>query len=209
MKKSAMFLFVILVFVSGTIMANNTKMESSGDTEITRNNVSDKMANPNRIKADGLFYGRLGYGAVVGSDVGGHGVAFGFGYRYELDRFGVDFSFGNTIFNASDKDNDWGFDEGVVRLGGLWFLSPTTDITPYIGLGLSYGATVASEPSNDDYKWNWGLRGDISGGIELMRTSTIRFFIEGDLILPFYKTENGSGDENYSPSVVGSLGIGW
>ena len=55
-------------------------------------------------------------------------------------------------------------------------------------------------------------------GYELLRASTIRIFVQGDVTLPIYKVHGDTVDFNsgtvssassYAPSFVLALGIGW
>ena len=203
---------VLLSIMTLPLFANPTK--DTEEREITRQNVTWKEANPRRIKADSLYYIRLGYGGTMGSDLGGNGAAFGFGYRYETDMFAVDVSFLNTVLSIGDDEN--GADMDFLRLGGIYFLNPVSDHSLYFGLGLSYGGTLINPGGEDesgddeDSKWNVGLRANPSVGFEMMRTSTVRLFLQIDAVLPFYQSSNNSGDdEEYTPSVYGTVGIGW
>ena len=72
----------------------------TGFNVVDRTNVTAAQSSAERIHGDSLWYARLGYGAVFGDRAYG-GPAVGFGYRYELDSFGVDVSFFN-IQNKSD-----------------------------------------------------------------------------------------------------------
>lgn len=107
----------LLCLMAIELNANPTKVE---EREITRKNVTWKEANPRRVKADHLFYLRLGGGGTIGADLGGSGAAFGLGYRYETDRFAVDVSGGNTVLSLGGENI--GADVDFLRLSGLLFL---------------------------------------------------------------------------------------
>jgi len=154
-----------------------------------------------------LFIIKLGYGFLAGPEIGS-GFALGFGYRYELDEIALDISFGSIVWNNSSNffEGDFGGDFEAVKLGGLYFLSPTSNNSFYLGGGLSYGVTLFSE--NNDSDANWGLRGNLSTGFEFMRASNMRFFIQADAILPFYKANYDSSDK-YIPTFAISVGAGF
>ncbi len=191
---------------------------ASGDlSATTRTTVTSKQTeNPKRVAAEGLFYGRIGYGLIT--DAGNKSGAFlGLGYRLELDKFGIDFSALNISINGGSDDKS-SFDMELVKIGALYFLSKDEPESFYFGGGASYGL---SDIYNDKktYKGS-GVRAAITGGYEILRTSNVRFFIQSDLVLPFYKckeyyeTEDGDekitadGGAKYSPTIVISIGIG-
>jgi hypothetical protein len=199
-------------------------MSTSNDT-VDRTNATAAQQAPNRVEADSLWYARLGYGGVVGPSFA-HGPAFGFGYRYELDSLGIDFSFLNfTVGNNSDN-GDSNASVGVtgswIKLMGLYFLDPTANRTTYLGGGVGWGGTaVASANSNatttsvSAYSGS-GLHLEASVGYEFLRASTIRIFVQGDVTLPLYKIRSTTTDfvtsstaTSYAPSFVVAFGIGW
>src|SRR5205085_8043042 len=63
-------------------------METGGGAT-DRNNVTKDQSAPRRVAADSLKYVSLGYGGVIAGRFA-YGPAFGFGYRKELDRIGLD-----------------------------------------------------------------------------------------------------------------------
>jgi hypothetical protein len=202
-------------------------MNTANDT-VDRTNATAAQQAPNRVEADSLWYARLGYGGVVGP-VFTHGPAFGFGYRYELDSLGIDFSFLNFVVgNNSDNGGSSG-SVGVtgswIKLMGLYFLDPTANRTTYLGGGVGWGATaVASATSSNSTTTSVsaytgsGLHLEASVGYELLRASTIRIFVQGDVTLPLYKVHSTTSDfatgisssaTSYAPSFVVAFGIGW
>ena len=76
-----------------------------GFNVIDRGNVTAAQASVERVPTDAFWYARLGYGGLFGDRAYGT-PAIGFGYRVELDSFGVDASFFNyqikdTIYSSS------------------------------------------------------------------------------------------------------------
>ncbi len=166
---------------------------------VDRNNATADQMAPRRVGADSLKYVRIGFGAIKGDGVH-QGPALGIGYRYELDRIGIDIS----VFNfMAVSDGGSGVNGSWIRLMILNFLEPTKGSSSYFGAGLSWGGT-ALDFGNGNVEAGSGIQGELSVGHEMLRASTIRVFVEGTATLPFYKT--GS---RYTPSFVVSLGLGW
>jgi len=199
-------------------------MNSANDT-VDRTNVTSTQQAPNRVEADSLWYARLGYGGIKGPSFG-HGPGFGFGYRYELDQLGIDFSFLNLMF-ADNSSNDGtsgsvGATGTWIRLMALYFLNPSANRSAYVGAGVGWGVTAVASATDVNnttgsvsaYSGS-GLQAELSLGYELLRASTIRLFLQGDVSVPFYKihgetlTTTSTYDSTYAPSFVVSLGIGW
>jgi hypothetical protein len=96
-----------------------------------RNNVTSAQVAPNRVEADSLGYLRLGYGGVAARGLK-MGPAFGFGYRYELDRIGIDASFFNftlikTASSYDDRSGTW------VRLGAVYYFESLRQLITVCG----------------------------------------------------------------------------
>jgi hypothetical protein len=186
--------------------------EEGQNAGVDRHNVTKKQSAPRRVLADNIYYLRLGYGLVAGGDIG-NGPAFGFGWRYELDQFGIDISGFNFMFDNTDADD--GLNWSLLRLGGLYFFDPVNNSTPYAGAALSYGWTgLSEEVSTNDYKFysGNGLQGELTAGYEFLRASTIRMFVEANAVLPFYtadRTFNDDEDSKYAPTFTVSIGLGY
>jgi hypothetical protein len=179
-------------------------------TAMDRTNVTKSQAAPRRALADSLWYVRLGPGAVAGGARDKVGPSFGAGYRYELDRLGIDISF-NFLYVQKDSDDD-STDTNVsgswARLMGLFFLDPTANGSPYLGGGISWGGSTLFK--NGDRYSGSGLQGEVALGYEFLRASTIRMFAQAEGTLPFYQAESDTtGKERYTPSFVLSFGLGW
>lgn len=205
-------------------------MNTPGVTD--RTNVSNTQSDaPNRVHSDSLWYFRLGYGMVFANEtVGGPSIGW-FGYRRELDSFGIDVSLFNVQYKSSDHSSyyyPYYYASGTSSNTGTWmklmflrFTHPKSDRSPYFGGGLSWSTATVD---TDNAHWHGdGLQGEITGGWELGRASSIRAFLQVDAGLPFYNL-NGSRyttfntppyvryegvDERYSPSLTLSLGVGW
>jgi hypothetical protein len=188
-----------------------------GFNVIDRTNVTAAQASAERVRTDSLWYARIGYGSVFGDRTYGS-PSIGFGYRAELDSFGIDVSFLNFLMKSGAgyySGSDDVFAGSLLKLEGLYFLNHKENTTTYVGGGLSWGGT--------DFGGGWhgsGLQGELTIGYELPRASTIRIFLQGDVILPFYNVNSTrySGDfrrptltteSRYAPAVVVSVGLGW
>jgi hypothetical protein len=165
----------------------------TGNEALTRDNVTRRQELPVRATADHLGYTRLGVG-FTRPDPGFVGGAIGFGYRYELDDFGIDVSFMNFTLTF---DNQTVFnDEGSftpLRLYGCYFFDAASNTTPYVGIGPGVGGTFVDDDMNRDFR-GWGVQGELIGGFEFGRASNIRFAVDLLVTLPFYKVERGDED---------------
>jgi hypothetical protein len=195
---------------------------STANGTVDRTNVTSGQVAPNRVEADSLWYARLGYAGIVGPKFGG-GPTFGFGYRYELDSIGIDFSFLNFVVPSSNGSNtSVGFSGSLIKLQGLYFLNPIANGSMYLGAGAAWGFTASYEEDslgNVRSLSGSGLQGEATLGYEFLRASTIRMFAQADATLPFYKmtgsTFSTTGatftttDESWAPTFALSVGIGW
>lgn len=194
-------------------LMNGETGEAAG---VDRHNVTEAQSNRNRLTSDNVFFLRLGYGAVLGGNLAG-GPAFGFGFRYELDQLGIEISALNGVFATDgDSDTDLGFTGSLIRLGGLYYFESQANHSAYLNLGLSWGGAAAtSEFQGEDRVYSGtGIQGEIGGGYEFLRASTIRLFVEGNLVLPFYTSTLDSWSSNvddsiYTPTFTVSVGVGY
>lgn len=197
-------------------------MNTANDT-VDRTNVTAAQQAPNRVEADSLWYARLGYGANIGPSFTS-GPAFGFGYRYELDSLGIDFSFFDTaVYSKGGNSDASGANITWVKLMALYFLNPTANRSSYVGAGLGWGfSTLQRSGSADTFAANdytgSGLQGELTAGYEFLRASTIRMFVQADATLPFYLVRTTdylptggttSTQTAYAPSLTVSFGLGW
>jgi hypothetical protein len=203
----------------------------TGFNVVDRTNVTAaQAASAQRVQADSFGYMRLGYGSVFGNRSYG-GATLGFGYRVELDSFGIDVSFLNYQVPSSGSDSYYGSSQGgmagsLLKLEALYFKNPKANATPYLGGGISYGFTqFGGTYGNSNYQSSWhgnGLQGELTVGYELPRASTLRVFVQADTILPFYKVTSETirfsssapagttaAAHRYSPSLAVSVGFGW
>lgn len=187
---------------------------SAEGTSIDRHNVTDTQTVNNRVAVDSLWYVRLGYGAMLGRGYHG-GPSFGFGRRWELDRFGIDLSALNlTVYQGSDGVSGAG--GSIVRLGGEYFLQPVANHTAYFGAGLGYGTNSFSITGDRRFSGN-GLEASLSAGYEFFRASSLRVFIEANASLPIYRVDStkydvsgvASTEHAWTPLMTLSLGLGW
>jgi hypothetical protein len=196
--------------LSGTQMTNE-----SGN--ITRKNVTEAQNKQVRVRADAIWYAKLGYGATT-ADGFHSGPEFGFGRRWELDSIGIDLAFFNFLL-YQNADGFKGLSAGWVELAADYFFDAFGNSSPYVGAGLSLGSH--SVPSDrGDYEGS-GLQAKATLGYEMFRASTIRLLLQADAILPMYRlsrTTTGQildvGDvetksHTYAPNLMLSLGLGW
>jgi hypothetical protein len=198
---------------------------------VDRTNVSASQELPQRrVHADGFWYARLGYGSLF-ADSPENGAAFGFGYRAEFDRLGLDVSFFNV-----QLDDSGGYSapsssaSSLIRLQGLFLTNPTGNRSAYFGGGLSYGRAHLWAPNPGDSPRNGhgaGLQASLTAGYEIARVTSARLFVQADVTLPFYDLlfetfsypqapSNGrylaptvTIERQYAPSFAVSVGFGW
>lgn len=178
----------------------------TGGGATDRTNVTKEQAAPRRVAADALKYVQLGYGLVRGDGVAA-GPSFGFGYRRELDQYGLDISFLNFTIANETIDTD-GVTGSWLKLLGLYYQEPTADSTIYYGLGLSWGAAVVTGDNAGTFTGS-GLQGEAVVGYAAFRSSTIRGFAQLNATFPFYTAKGPNDETRYTPYVVASVGIGW
>jgi hypothetical protein len=186
---------------------------------------------PRRVQSEGAWNARVGYASLFGPSTS-PAASFGFGYRAEFDRLGLDFSFLN--FQTS---GDGGYSSGghsvfsLIKLEGLYFTNPTGNRSAYAGGGLSYGRTEVrmsdAAMGYPKYGDGAGLQGELTAGYEIARVTSVRLFVQADATLPFYHvvfetygvpqpSTNGrfvpptvTIERKYMPSLTLSVGFGW
>jgi len=174
-------------------LVTNTPM--GGMDNVDRTNATiDQMA-PRRVAADGLKYVRLGYGAVTGKSSAA-GTAFGFGYRYELDQLALDVSFMNLVWATEDvmdpntgyRTSKGGVNGEWIRVGAVRYQEALASSSLYYGGGLGYGTNAIYDTSNGGDYTGSGLQVTGVVGYEMLRSSTIRLFVEADVTAPLYRS---------------------
>jgi hypothetical protein len=185
-----------------------TGLSMTGMHVIDRTNVTAAQAlPPRRVSSDSFAYARLGYG--------GHGPGLGIGYRAELDSFALDVSLVNYQMSwastpylysvGSSAEAAWSW----VKLEGLRFKDPVANAGAYFGAGLSWGGAYSSGGLGQTSWQGSGLQGEVTAGYEIGRASTLRVFVQADGQLPFYQMRSRTGRQQYSPSFIVSVGLGW
>jgi hypothetical protein len=178
---------------------------ATGNDTVDRTNATTEQMVPRRIAADNVKYVRLGYGGTFGGNLSG-GPSFGIGWRHELDTIAIDISALNLIVATDSFDDDKGVSGSWLQLCVLYFARPIANSSPYFGGGVSWGVGASS---NDDGNYGGtGLQGQIVGGFEILRASTIRLFVQADVGLPFYRQSSGD-DKRWVPNMSISMGVGW
>lgn len=195
----------------------------AGLNVVDRTNVTSSQADVPRVHSDSIWYGRLGYGGVFADRVYGT-PSIGFGYRAELDTFAIDLAMLNLqLPSPGGYSSPRAYATTWLKLSGLRFINPQANRSAYFGGGLSYGHTYVNRGgtyySAPTYSTSWsggGLQGELTAGYELARATSLRLFVQADLVLPFYQVTSEtyttnrvvSTDSRYAPSLVLSVGIG-
>jgi hypothetical protein len=194
--------------ISGAAATNDS-------SAVDRKNVTSNQDQQNRVRADAIWYAKLGYGATTADDVHA-GPQFGFGRRWELDRFGIDLGFLNFLMYQSSSEFQ-GVSAGWVEIGFDYFFDPSANHTFYVGAGLSLGSHTIPGGSRGDFTGG-GLQGKATLGYEMFRASTIRMLIQLESTAPFFQLSRSYFDEatatqrtehTYAPNLLLSLGLGW
>jgi len=193
---------------------------STSGSALTRDNVTANQAAPRRAEADSLWYARLGYGVTNGGASAAAGPAFGFGYRYELDALGIDLSFFNLAFATTKRDTYGDSETNVsgswIRLLAYYFAGAQASSSLYAGAGLSWGGAAVTDGAVV-YSGS-GIQGEVSLGFEVLRSSTIRLFVQADATLPFWKSTpdvdpyfatGAPSGSRYTPTFAIALGGGF
>jgi hypothetical protein len=175
-----------------------------------------------------VTYVRLGQGVVFDSSLKA-APAFGFGMRGEMERFAIDVSGLNLALRDDFVDTSGNLVTGsVIKMEVLRFLTPQTRRSAYAGGGLSWGLLSVGrtdQPGGMSSSSSWsggGLQGEATVGYEVGRKSPVRFFVQADASLPFFRgrsqtydyrqwrTADGvTSESRYLPSLVVSAGVGW
>jgi hypothetical protein len=197
----------------------------TGFNVVDRTNVTASQATARRFHTDSLWYARLGHGALLGNTTYAT-PSLGFGYRAELDSLAIDVSFLNFQFGNQSSSFDTSA-QTLLKLSGLYFLTPTANRSPYFGGGVSFGHQhfgSSFNPSNAFYTSGYegkGLQGELTVGYELARATSFRVFVQADAMFPFYEATAQTfplrparefvpptTDSRRAPSFVLSLGVG-
>jgi hypothetical protein len=187
---------------------------TNDSASMDRRDVTESQEDTRRVRADAIWYAKLGYGATTADDFHS-GPAFGFGRRWELDRMGIDFGFLNFILYQGSDDFS-GASVGWIDLGADFFFDPYANSTAFVGAGLSLGNHSISTETGD-YEAT-GLQGKATLGYEMFRASTIRLLVQLEAAFPMYRLTRESvepltgvetRDRTYCPTLTLSLGLGW
>jgi hypothetical protein len=193
---------------------------------VDRTNVTAVQAAPLRVQSDSMWYARLGYGGTFGSLLHA-GPTTGFGIRRELDSFALDVSFLNLQTASPNRsyayygggNSSYGGGNGMsgswLKLEALRYLDARSSSSFYFGGGASWGGMNGSDGNKS---WSGsGLQGELTAGYEMLRASTMRMFVQTDVVLPFYSSTAqtyawpapATTERRYTPSVAASFGLGW
>lgn len=189
--------------------------QTNDSSAIDRRNVTASQNTPERIRADAIWYAKLGFGATSADNVHA-GPAFGFGRRWELDRIGIDLGFFNFLLYQNSNGFS-GTSASWVELAVDYYFDAYANSSLYFGGGLSLGSHTIPHSGGGDYTGS-GLQGRATLGYEMFRASTIRLLVQLDSTLPMFRllrkdvdptTLLDIRDHTYSPNLTLSLGLGW
>jgi hypothetical protein len=169
-----------------------------------------------------LFYTRLGAAALPGAR-DSFGPDLGLGFRLERGHVGLDASMNLGISRIAPGTGIESVRGSLVKLTGQYIFNPRADASPYLGGGVSWGGETAR--AGHRKLAGSGFQGQVVAGVELLRSSPIRLFVQADATLPMYLA-TGQGleqptivqrgaltaagrAERYLPTVGLSIGIGW
>ena len=186
---------------------------STGGGNVDRTNATNDQMVPRRVASDNVKIFRLGYGLITGHGTS-TGPAFGFGWRFELDRLAIEISALDLTYSSDAKSSDSGFTGSLIRLGALYYQEPIASQSMYFGGGIGYGFNVISDGTSTFS--GAGIEGHATIGYELLRESTIRMFVEATAIMPFYLSSvddfTGTGTPSgrkWIPSFALQVGLGY
>lgn len=173
---------------------------------------------------DAFLYGRFGYGTIGGESRFG-GPSLGFGSRFERGRVALDILFFDAqakVFGTAPDLHEIGgvythaHVASLMTVKGFYLPMASRRTTPYLGGGVGWGTHSFGRDVGIDERWRGkGFQGDLAIGYAFARSdASTRFFLQADLIQPFYRSERYSnriavqGDRR-APSFTVSLGAGW
>jgi hypothetical protein len=158
-----------------------------------RKNVTDGQSNDTRLDADTVIYLSTGYGGTFGGEYAA-GPSIAFGWRHEIQHFALDFSVADVTIPTNRESSYGNRPSGSwFQIGAMYLFDQYSAHTPYVGAGVGFGVTHVKE-DDPDSEFGHSFRGrgvniDLSGGWEFFRTSNVRFFVQGDVVLPTYKSQ--------------------
>lgn len=129
------------------------------------------------------FYTRVGVRDSYGVEEPFHAwaaFAFGFGYRFTRDAWGIDGSVLDVQFDPEEGLHTAARVVGYVNLG-RW-----TRLDAWIGGGLSYGWLKGTVDQAIPKRRGEGVQGELVAGLELPREMRVRLFAQFTATLPFY-----------------------
>ena len=130
-----------------------------------------------------------------------NGPSFNFMYRNEIDEWAV--GFGSKIGGGKSQP-DFFF---LFEIEALYYLNPYANHSLYAGVGAGLSAEFEKE-QNISYS---GFGVELSGkiGYELLRSSTIRLFVQADIHHPFYKLSHKDNTRKAFTRPAFLFGIGY
>jgi hypothetical protein len=166
-----------------------------------RSNVTRAQAEGRRAKSD--YLATVMFGGTAYPPVGGIvAPTFSGGFRVELDRWAIDAN-GKMALPVGEALNG-DYLVGIHgHLNAIRFIDPLANDSWFYGGGLGYGAVGWEKGSDAGEGYGFEARG--IAGYEMFRASTMRFFVQMDLIAPLYSIDA----DYWSPTIGLSIGLGY
>lgn len=194
MKYNKLIYVLLFIFLSSNILANEN---SNNDPLFVRN-----------------YYKYLRFdGNMLTSDPENIIPGISIGYRYFSKGHAIDLALEIASMQSGSTDICL---TTLPRAMLLTYAHPHAQESFYHGIGISCSSFIKKDYVEDEYYWDrheiikkqfTGLCAEICMGYEMMRTSSIRTFVESNISLPMLKIESRSN--NYSPVVKLGIGFGY
>jgi len=145
-----------------------------------------------------LMFGGTAYppiGGIVAPTLGG-------GFRVEMDRWAIDANGKVALPVGEASGGDYLFAMNG-HLNAIRFVDPLANDSLFYGGGLGYGIVGWEKGSESGEGYGFEARG--IAGYEMFRASTMRFFVQMDLVAPLYSIDA----DYWSPTLGMSIGIAY
>jgi hypothetical protein len=123
------------------------------------------------------------------------GIMLDIHYETPSQRFELGGAFRGGGGSASSQSPSIGF--AIFSVGGRYYTNDT-DMSPYVGGGLSWGYLNLSLPGEGFHGDNSGLGAYVDAGVEILRTHHTHLALGARLDVPFFALNSSSGTETYN-----------
>ena len=149
------------------------------------------------------FYTRLGVRDTYGVQEPFHAwaaLAFGAGYRFNRDCWGLDLSVLNLQFDPEEGMHT------LARLVAYQGLRHWTVLDLWVGGGLSFGWVKGTVDQAIPKRRGEGVQAEAVLGVEMPRTIGVRTFVQATLTVPLYHLRDNYRSRDSTLDVVGVEG---